>query len=901
MEAGLQLIAEQRFAEALLFFQNLADQEPNNASAYNYQGVVHAFLGDVNQAIVALERAVALNPNYGEAWTNLGVLLAMTDRQEEAIGCYERALTIDRNLPEVHNNLGVLLREKGEIEKAKASFERALELVPDYVDALNGLGLCLSNLGKLEEAVMQFRRGLEKEPDRVETLINLGLVLREQKELEEGIKVLQTAIGIAPQRPEPHNHLGLIYRDQKRLLEAEWEFRQAILLSPEYAEAYRNLGVVLYRQGKLENNDQKIEEAIGHFERCLELDPQMPEVYNNLGIVYKDKEAFDQAEANFLKAIELRPAYALAYKNLAEVYAIKKDYANAITCYTKAIDCNPKDTQSFQLLANCLLKEGRTEDALVACIRGLELNPDTIDLYKTQASIYLQNNNPQEAIKLLERAREIDPADDNTIELLGAALIAAGKLQEGRSEWESLLTRQQSFNLEIRLAFSLPVILSSVDQIKQERNRLLTYLDNLLARGATFNDPINDIATSNFYLAYHGENDRSIMAKIAQFFLQACPKLHWTAPHCQNFSRITRERIRIGICSKFLRNHTIGRLFGTVVEYLDRSKFEVILIRLPEAKQDETAQRLAQSADRVIDLDYDFFADRQRIADLELDILFYTDIGMEPLTYFLTFSRLAPVQCLTWGHPSTTGSPMMDYFISSTYFEVENAQDHFTEKLIRFRAPNICYHRPAIPPDTDRAALGLPTEGTLYICPQSLFKIHPEFDPIVAEILRGDPAGRAVFLSGLSPTWQELLLERWQKSMPDVIDRIAFVGGMPHQKFLQFLRLGDVMLDPIHFGGGNTSLEAFAMSTPVVTYPGLYTKSRLTLGFYRRMEIADCLASSPAEYVQIALRLGKDRDYNQQIRQKINDRSAVLFNDRDVIREYEQFFTTALTLYQSRR
>ena len=40
---------------------------------------------------------------------------------------------------------------------------------------------------------------------------------------------------------------------------------------------------------------------------------------------------------------------------------------------------------------------------------------------------------------------------------------------------------------------------------------------------------------------------------------------------------------------------------------------------------------------------------RRQIAEAELDILYFTDIGMEPLTYFLGFSRLAPIQCVTWG------------------------------------------------------------------------------------------------------------------------------------------------------------------------------------------------------------------------------------------------------------
>ena len=42
---------------------------------------------------------------------------------------------------------------------------------------------------------------------------------------------------------------------------------------------------------------------------------------------------------------------------------------------------------------------------------------------------------------------------------------------------------------------------------------------------------------------------------------------------------------------------------------------------------------------------------------------------MSPTTYFLAFSRLAPVQIASWGHTETTGIDTIDYFLSTTLFE----------------------------------------------------------------------------------------------------------------------------------------------------------------------------------------------------------------------------------------
>ena len=57
----------------------------------------------------------------------------------------------------------------------------------------------------------------------------------------------------------------------------------------------------------------------------------------------------------------------------------------------------------------------------------------------------------------------------------------------------------------------------------------------------------------------------------------------------------------------------------------------------------------------------------------------------------------------------------------------------------------------------------------------------------------------------------------------------------------------------------NTSLEAFAVGTPVVTMPTALQRGRHTFGMYTRMGIDSCIARDAAHYVSIALELGTDR------------------------------------------
>ncbi len=93
---------------------------------------------------------------------------------------------------------------------------------------------------------------------------------------------------------------------------------------------------------------------------------------------------------------------------------------------------------------------------------------------------------------------------------------------------------------------------------------------------------------------------------------------------------------------------------------------------------------------------------------------------MEPFSYFLAFSRLAPVQLTTFGHPDTTGVPNMDYFISSTLYELEGAQEHYSERLVL--VPNAgtlsYYHKPELPaPPASRTEFGLSSQEHCVLLP----------------------------------------------------------------------------------------------------------------------------------------------------------------------------------------
>ena len=132
--------------------------------------------------------------------------------------------------------------------------------------------------------------------------------------------------------------------------------------------------------------------------------------------------------------------------------------------------------------------------------------------------------------------------------------------------------------------------------------------------------------------------------------------------------------------------------------------------------------------------------------------------------------------------------------------------------------------------------------------------------------------------------------------MPDVAERVRILPHMGWADYLNLIAVSDVMLDPLHFGGANTSYEALALAVPVVTLPPAYLRGRHTLGCYLRMEMSECVANTPRQYAQIALRLGTEPEYRRAVAGKIAERNDVLFDNGEMAAALGDYLVEACSL-----
>ncbi len=622
------------------------------------------------------------------------------------------------------------------------------------------------------------------------------------------------------------------------------------------------IGEVL-RAGVAAHRGGNAREAERRYRAVLASDPENADALNLLGALAGEAGRAQEAVGLIMEAVRLRPGIAMFRLNLGIALRVS----------------------------------GRILEAIEALQAALALQPELIEAQLSLGHSLFHLHRHREAEDWYRRVLTRVPQHREARMSLIRILEFQGKVAEADTHYEAYARLYPEDDaMRFRQAVLMPPIAHSRSDISRWRDRFERNLTRLSGQQLRIGNPLEEIGAVHFFLAYHGIGNRGLATLAARVIATACPDLLWEAPECRAW-RGPAQRIKVGFVSKFMCEHSIGKTTQGLVEKIDRERFEVSALFVPPRHTDAVSQAISASADHAVTLSGTLAGAREQIGRLGLDVLFYQDIGMEPFTYFLAFSRLAPVQCVSFGHPDTTGIPAMDYFISSDLFEMEGAEKHYSERLFLLRsAPTLAYYyRPALPADLlTRARLGLPEDRRLYLCPQTLFKLHPDFDDVLMRILEADAEGILVLVQPQSEHWLRLVIERFEARMPGISSRLLILPLQPRERFLNLLAVADVVLDTPHFNGMNSSLEAFAVGTPVVTMPGELQRSRHTQAMYRSMGIHDLIVNSPEDYVRLAVSVASNPLLQQQLRERILAANGVLFESTHVVREFERFFTSAV-------
>lgn len=115
--------------------------------------------GDWIEAELQLEQLMLGHPELPGPFVNAAILYQRDERNDDALAAVQRALAIDPMHAEANNQLGILLREKGDFAAAEEAYRRAIESRPEYVLAAYNLGVLLDlYLHRQSEALVYYEQ-----------------------------------------------------------------------------------------------------------------------------------------------------------------------------------------------------------------------------------------------------------------------------------------------------------------------------------------------------------------------------------------------------------------------------------------------------------------------------------------------------------------------------------------------------------------------------------------------------------------------------------------------------------------------------------------------------------------------------------------------------------------------
>ena len=835
LQRALASLQTGNLAQAIAIAGDILKSAPRNFDALHIRALALFHAKDFAGALRDIEAALSIRKDFADAFNTYGIILRAHRRYDDAIVALKSALKGRPTFKEAFYNLGNSYRDKGLFDDAIRSYDDALRLDGNFVAALNNKGSALGRQGKHRAALQCFDAVIARTPRFAEAHYNRGDALAALNEQIAAIASYDAALKLSPFFPACHCNRANALKALDRPAEALSGYDQAIAQDPAFAEAHVSKAAVLREMGRLD-------EAMSCLDTALRIRPDYAEAHFNLGNALRDLYRLGEALARYDAAIRCKPDYAEAYRNRGNVL-------NALK---------------------------RMDEALASYDRAVELKPDLAEAYSNRGDALLKLNRLDEALGDWRRSLMVTAGGRATAERLAAhcvKLLSVDNLPAiYSSEAEMALARQrveETLDELVSVCEDLPVAGERETQVAQQALYGLT----------------------GFYLAYHQRNDRETMRKLSSVAARLLP----ARPRQAGVPSPHHGRIRIGVASAHLRNHNGANWAFNWLAQLPRGDYEIFTYGF-EIATDALARKFsalgthrqlvwsARTQPAIV----------QRMQDDGLDILMLPDVGMTSVSRFLSLNRIAPCQFTAWGHPVTTGSSEMDYYLSSDLMEPVGAQEHYTEKLVRL--PNLALYleeADITPKSASASDFGLPEGRVRYGCLQSLFKYLPRHDHVLPRIAREVPEALFVFIKGPYPHMTALMQARLGKAFADEgLDAGKHVVFLPRQTAEDFDRLMqsmDVCIDSIGWSGGNTSLGCIAAGVPLATLPGEFMRGRHTTAMFRMIGAEELIAASGEDYTGLLVKLGLDVSYRRHCRDMFLANRGKLCRDEAFIAGFDGF------------
>ncbi|WP_338605428.1 tetratricopeptide repeat protein [Desulfoferula mesophila] len=206
-KAGRICLLTGQYNQALQLFLYLCEKKPGSAEYQEGLGLAQLSLGDTQDAIVALTKALSIDNNLWRAHNALGIAYNQKLKPQSAVPQFQTALKIHGHNAMIYNNLGIAYQLLGNVALAEKQFNKALEIDPNNTTAKNNLAVLMLKKGNKQDALWLLKESVGESKANHD----IGMLLLWINNKKESSKYLEQAIYLSPRYyPLANKHLKQI-------------------------------------------------------------------------------------------------------------------------------------------------------------------------------------------------------------------------------------------------------------------------------------------------------------------------------------------------------------------------------------------------------------------------------------------------------------------------------------------------------------------------------------------------------------------------------------------------------------------------------------------------------------------------------------------------------------------
>jgi len=596
----------------------------------------------------------------------------------------------------------------------------------------------------------------------------------------------------------------------------------------------------------------RLEEAAALYDRLLKVFPAHADTLHLRGMLELGRGQLAAGTAFIDRALAANPDHPEAKRVRAELagdalvvqaeaFLKARLFTSALEVSEKAVTVAPQSFDAHFVRATVLRACGNVQAALAACDAALALDPESVRALALRGLIFKDAKQPERALADLECVLEIDPDMDL---IAGEVMMLALQI----CEWDGFTQRNASLlaGVEVGKAVVQPYV--------------MTFLPSSPAQ----------------------------QKKVAETYFAMNNPLIGRRPVVSG-----GERLRIGYFSSDLHDHPIGQLLVDLLAAHDRTQFEVIAFSFGGDPRSPTRERIRRSCDQFIDVlnmtDGEIAnLSREKKVHIALDINGYTALSRPGIFA----AGAAPLQVNYLGYPGTLGTEVYDYIIGDRFVTPPQHFADFSERVVTMPQsyqPNTAATRAAVRP-LSRAEAGLPEEGFVFCCFNSLAKITPDVFDVWMRLLH-DVKGSLLWLLDGAATAKRNLREE-AKARGVAADRLVFAPRAPLPVYLARYMHADLFLDTFHYNAHTTGSDSLLMGVPVVTRCGDAFAARVGASLLSAVGLSELITDTTEDYERLALRLATQPSALAGLRARLKEgaASSALFDTNRYARDLEAAF-----------